>query len=332
MVTAEIPKLERSSTQKQRRIQIERFPNNPLIIPDPNSSWMNVAVFNCGVIKSDDGLYRMLFRATSRKDHQYSDIGLALSEDGKNWSVHDEPVLKRGFNQYCVRGIEDPRIIQWVDGWYYIFAAVKSAAVKSAGVRVGIFRTKDFFEYEWVGFSFNRIDRNTVVFPEPIGNFAFLIHRTFPHILISKSEGFGLDNSWQGGQILIRPKELYLNPHNGAKPWKIGIGPPPIRTPKGWLVLINVSNKESRSDPKKIYSLGFAVLDLHDPTKVNYIHPEPILWPTEEYETIGCVPNVCFCCAAVDTGGDDIYIYYGAADNVIAGGVLKKEQLVGICY
>ncbi len=332
MVTPEISRPKRSRTYT-KRIQIKRFSHNPLIVPDPNSSWMKVAVFNCGVIKDDnDGLYKMLFRATSRKDHQYSNIGLALSEDGKNWSIHDEPVLRRGFNQYCARGIEDPRIIQWVDGWYYVFAAVKSATAEPDNVRVGIFRTKDFFEYEWVGFSFNRIDRNTVVFPEPIGNCAFLLHRTYPHIWISRSEDLSLNNNWQDGQILIKSEELYPNPHNEVKPWKIGIASPPIKTPKGWLVLINTSNKESRYDVERVYSLGFAVLDLHDPTKVNYIHPEPILWPAEEYETIGCVPNVCFCCAAVDTGGDDIYVYYGGADTVVAGGILHKEELEGICY
>ena len=340
MATVAIPRVERSLTRKG--IQIKRFPNNPLIIPDPNSSWMNVAVFNCGVIKDDDGRYKMLFRAASREDHQYSDIGLALSEDGKNWLIHDKPVLRSGFNQHCIKDIEDPRIVKWVDGWYYIFAGVKSDVFQ-----IGIWRTKNFFEYEWVGIPLRRIEKNGAVFPELIGKYAFLLHRRYPHIWISRSEDVGLKNGWQDSQILIKAEELYPSLKTGINPRKIGMAAPPIQTPKGWLVLLYVCHYEDKrlyeedkrfdkrfykDKPLKVYSLGFAVLDLHDPTKVNYIHPEPILWPTEDYEIIGCVPEVCFCCAAVDAGKDAIYVYWGAADTVIAGGRLMKKDLIGICY
>ena len=72
------------------------------------------------------------------------------------------------------------------------------------------------------------------------------------------------------------------------------------------------------------------VLNLSDPTEIKYIHPAPILWPQEDYETYGNVPRVCFSCATVDFG-DDIYIYWGGADTVIAGGKLKKADLP-MCY
>jgi len=105
------------SPEIEKEILIERFKNNPLIVPDPNSRWMNKNVFNCGVIIDDDRLYKMLFRAAWTEDQSMSDCGLAFSVEGTKWYVLDKPVLKCGMNDHCTRGIEDPRIIKWIDGW-----------------------------------------------------------------------------------------------------------------------------------------------------------------------------------------------------------------------
>ena len=81
----------------------------------------------------------------------------------------------------------------------------------------------------------------------------------------------------------------------------------------------------------RVYSLGFMVLDLENPTKIKYIHPAPILWPTEKHEITGAVPFVCFSNATVDPGGDAIYIYWGGADTVVCGGKIYKKDLP-MCY
>ena len=40
---------------------------------------------------------------------------------------------------------------------------------------------------------------------------------------------------------------------------------------------------------------------------------------------------VVFACANVDTGGDEIYLYWGGADTVICGGIIRKSDLP-MCY
>jgi len=310
----------------QKEISIVRFKNNPLIIPNPNSNWMNKCVFNCGVIIDDDGLYKMLFRAAWTDDQSMSDLGLALSVEGTKWYVLSEPVLKSSMNDHCTRGIEDPRIVKW-NGWKYIFAT----ACSHAGGRVGIWRTKNFLEWEWVGISFNQEDKDASIFPEPIGGWVYLLHRKAPDIWISRTQALTLKSGWQNTQILTRKNDWYRSPNTGNLPDKIGLAGPPIKTPKGWLVITHIVHGQGENMFNRVYSLGFMVLNLQDPTKIEYIHPSFILWPTEKYEIIGEVPVVCFSNAIIDPGGDALYIYWGGADTVICGGELLKGDLP-MCY
>ena len=312
---------------KMVEILIERFKDNPLLRPNPNSKWMNKNVFNCGVIIDDDGLYKMLFRAAWTEKQIKSDCGLALSVEGIKWYVLDKPVLKCGFNDHCAWGVEDPRIVKWIDGWKYIFAT----AYSPAGGKVGIWRTKNFFDYEWVGIPFDQEDKDASIFPEPIGNRAYLLHRKKFHIWISRTEDLTLKSGWQDSRILVEKDRFYRSPNTGNPPDKIGIAGPPIKTPKGWLVITHVVYDKGENIFNRIYSLGFMVLNLKDPTKIEYIHPAPILWPEKKYEIIGSVPFVCFSNAVVDPGGDALYIYWGGADTVICGGRLFKKNL-SMCY
>jgi len=315
----------------KKTIQIERFKNNPLIEPDQHHTWMSRNVFNCGVVIDNDGLYKMLFRGAWTEDQSMSDLGFATSVDGKEWYVLDKPVLKNRFNKFCKFGIDDPRIVKWIDDWKYIFAAIRpSKEYRTAG----IFRTKNFLEYEWVGMPFNLEDVNAAIFPEPINSWAYLLHRKPQHIWISRTKDMSLKSGWQDNKTLIYKDQFYQHPEHDVLPAKIGIAGPPIRTPKGWLLITHVVHRWDKKITRysfllnRSYSLSFVVLDLEDPTKVLYIHPRAILWPEERHEIVGTVPNVVFSCATVDTGRDSLHIYWGGADTVICGGRLMKKDLV----
>lgn len=327
-------------------IKIERFKENPLLVPNSTIKWMSKNVFNCGVT-IDDGVWKMLVRGAHTDSQTKSDLGLALSTDGIYWNLLVDSVLKSGFNRYCTRGIEDARIVKWIDGWHYIFATVCSVA----GGRVGIWKTKNFLNYVWVGLPFDQEGKNASIFPETIGGWAYLLHRKVQgHIWISRTRDLSLKNGWQDSQILINKNKFYCHPEHGVMPTKIGIAGPPIRTKKGYFVVThvvhryapNVNAQMAEYQTKQVaevrasllyraYSLSFMVLDLNDPTKVIYTHPEAILYPEERYEVAGAIPNVVFSCATVDPGGDSLYIYWGGADTVVCGGRLRKKDLP-MCY
>ena len=325
----------------KKEILIERFPENPILTPAdvdwvrenyPKKEW---GVFNCGAIFDEkENFYKMLFRGGVGP---FADIGFAESEDGVNWqALKEKPVLKHSdnkfWNGYCRRGIEDPRIVKWIDDYYYVSATACSEPdpVTRVTGRVGIWRTRNFLDFEWVAIPFEWEDKNASIFPEPINGWAYLLHRRFPHIWISRTKDLTLKTGWQDSQILVEKDKFYRSSNTGNLPHKIGIAGSPIRTPKGWLVVTHVVHGKGENRFNRAYSLGFMVLSLDNLTKVD-IHPDPILWPEMDYEIDGKVPMVCFSNATVDLGKDAFRIYYGGADTVICGGRLYKKDLP-MCY
>ena len=95
---------------------------------------------------------------------------------------------------------------------------------------------------------------------------------------------------------------------------KIGLSPPPLRTPEGWLVLYH-GVRETASG--SIYRLGLSLLDLDDPTTVLRRGDEWVFGPKGLYERQGDVEQVVFPCGWVQSG-DEIRLYYGGADTCLA--------------
>ena len=75
-----------------------------------------------------------------------------------------------------------------------------------------------------------------------------------------------------------------------------------------------------------IYRLGLAVLDLEDPRKVLFRSSESVFGPEADYETAGLVPNVVYTCGAV-CRGDDLWMYYGAADTSACLAIAKTDDV-----
>jgi len=344
-------------------ILIHRFTENPLITPKdvPWLKWYPKcwrSVFNCGVIYDENTkLFKMLFRGGTRL---FSNLGYAESVDGIKWKVNPKPVLKfyNNFFWHChtLCGIEDPRIVKWIDGYYYIFATAGSISYnlgtlwESPKGSLGIWKTKDFKNFEWVATPFGKEGKNAAIFPYPITHskylfkkigqyeilteqpekYAHLILRKGPDIWIAKTKDLSLRDGWTEKKLLLSTKKVFCD-RNGNFPTKIGIAGPPVKTPKGWLIVFHAKHGKGLSGKKFSYSLGFVVTALDDPTKIIYLHPSPILWPEKPEEKNGKVKNVVFSCATVDKGDDYIYIYWGAADTTVCGGVLRKTDLT-MCY
>ena len=107
---------------------------------------------------------------------------------------------------------------------------------------------------------------------------------------------------------------------------KIGLGPPPLRTPDGWLICYHgVRTTVSGS----IYRVGFALLDLDDPTVLIARGNEWVFGPTEPYERTGDVGDVVFPCGWVaGSDPDQIRIYYGAADSSVCVADASVRELL----
>jgi predicted GH43/DUF377 family glycosyl hydrolase len=93
------------------------------------------------------------------------------------------------------------------------------------------------------------------------------------------------------------------------------MGPPPIETDHGWLVVYHGVRQTVAGG---LYRAGLALLDLDEPAKVLRRSDEWVLGPGANYEVSGDVPNVVFPCGLVHHPENDrLFLYYGAADTRI---------------
>jgi predicted GH43/DUF377 family glycosyl hydrolase len=96
---------------------------------------------------------------------------------------------------------------------------------------------------------------------------------------------------------------------------KIGLSPPPIETPEGWLVIYHGVRQTAAGC---IYRLGLALFDLDAPERCILRGDEWVFAPEAPYELSGDVANVVFPCGyTVAKDGDTMNLYYGAADTSI---------------
>lgn len=107
---------------------------------------------------------------------------------------------------------------------------------------------------------------------------------------------------------------------------KIGGGAAPIETNEGWLLFYHGVTGTCNG---YVYSIGGAILDLDEPSKVKYRCSTFLLTPEAWYEERGFVPNVTFPCATLhDAASGRIAIYYGAADSYVGLAFTKVDEVV----
>jgi len=314
---------------------IKRHSNYP-VIAAKDIPYDASLIFNAGVAKYE-GKYVMVFR----NDHgfspegggkHYTDIGIALSDDGINW----EPESERWFQMQDddIRRAYDPRITV-IDGQCYLCFAVDT----NHGVRGGILKTDDFDSYEVLSISAPD-NRNMVLFPERInGKFARL-ERPFP--VYGRGGGETFDTwfadspdlkYWGNNQLVLGTEDIpFCNSKNGT-------GAPPVKTEKGWLTTFHAVYKDPDKPLKawggqnwrKEYFAGIMLPDLNEPWKVIGMSKDPLLASEEDYELDGFRGSVIFPGGMILEDSGEVKIYYGAADTVECLATAHVDDLLKLC-
>lgn len=294
-------------------IKLKRIVNKPILEPNPAHPWERGAVLNCGMIY-DNGLFHMLYRASNRdfaalafesprEDLKFvSSLGYAVSTDGVNFKRLDQPVFSgRGPQESW--GVEDPRISKIDDVYYMVYTAFGGKNWDDH--RISLARSKNLIAWERLGVILDEPNKDAALLDRKIGGRYVLFHRRLPHIWVAFSPDL---KKWGDHQIILRtiPKSW--------ESFKIGLAGPPLEIEGGFLLLYHAV------DEKRVYRLGAALLDKEDPRRVLARQKEPIFEPELSWEIGGLVPNVVFSSGHA-VQGQDLFVYYGAADRVI--GVAK---------
>ena len=286
-------------------LKLARHERNPIIAPRPSHSWEANGTFNPAAI-ADGEVIHLLYRAVDQK--KISRFGYARAVNGTEIVYRcSNPVLEPSA-EWEEFGCEDPRITP-LDGRFYI----TYTAYSRRGPRIALLSTEDFVHYMKYGLvGPQRDDKDCVIFPERIDGKIALLHRLESKVQIAYFESFpALSRSEEFWTKYLEHLDNYEILRSRFK-WeerKVGIGPPPIKTERGWLVIYHGVSIDY------VYRAGAILLDLDKPTKILAHTNEPILEPETEFEKDGIVPNVVFPDGAVVRAGK-LLVYYGGADRV----------------
>ncbi|TCD10232.1 glycosidase [Pedobacter frigidisoli] len=242
-----------------------------------------------------------------------SHLRLVCSDDGVNFYQPQDYPLLQGQGPDEVFGIEDCRVALINDVYYLTYTAVSEH-----GVCVGMRTTTDWKFFDHHGVIIPPHNKDCAIFEEVINGKFYAMHRPSSVGLggnyIWLAESFdGIH--WGNHQCILKTR---------SKNWdskRVGAGAAPIKTEKGWLEIYHGANDKNQ------YCLGAFLMDLNDPSKVIAQTDKPIMRPSKDYELNGFFGEVVFTNGHV-INGDEVTIYYGAADEFVCGARFSIEEIL----
>jgi predicted GH43/DUF377 family glycosyl hydrolase len=208
-------------------------------------------------------------------------------------------------------GIEDARFVEFTDGgrktYYATYTAYNGTAIRSE-----LIETSDFLSFRMSPLQGTAArNKGMALFPRRIdGKYAMIARQDNENLYLVYSDNL---YRWEGGQAILKPQF----------PWEfvqIGNCGSPIELDEGWLLLTHGVG------PVRKYSIGAALLDKRDPSKVLARSSEPLLRP-EPSEREGYVPNVVYTCGAM-THNDQLILPYAVSDTFSNFATIKISALM----
>lgn len=209
------------------------------------------------------------------------------------------------------RGIEDLRLVLFSDPDGSKRYRGTFTAFNGTEVRQGLLQTEDFVGYELRGVEGDLYaGKGMALFPRMIGDrYAMLSRQDNRSIFLVYSDDL---YHWSGGERVLEPKY----------PWEwtqIGNCGSPIEIDEGFLVLTHGVGAV------RTYSIGAALLDKDDPSRVLGRLSTPLLEPSGERS--GYVPNIVYTCGAL-LRGRDLLLPFAIADDFTRFCTVSVDRLV----
>jgi predicted GH43/DUF377 family glycosyl hydrolase len=275
------------------------------------------AVLNPGVAEID-GEIVLLLRIEDRRG--ISQIRVARSSNGVDgWQVAAKPILEPDLPEYPFEewGCEDPRVTQIEDRKWLI----AYTAYSRYGPAVALALTEDFETATRIGIVLSPTNKDAAVLPRKFDERWLMLHRP-----VTEAQ----EHIWYvcaDHELVHWSLPGVLLPARGGPWWdglRIGVGAPPFLAGDGWILIYHGVKQMGLG---LIYRLGLALLDRDNPRKILARGSDWVFTPETDYERSGLVPNVVYTCGAIQRG-DEVWMYYGAADTVVGLATAKVDDLL----
>jgi len=330
-------------------VKLKRYEGNPILCPNPQNQWENLAVFNPAAWYDEEKQQViLLYRAAEAHPEYKCYFGLAVSSDGYHFErVSENPAFSPSIDGFDASTVQDPRMVKMGE-YYYITYACRffpfgqfwqpeenrykapicppdfPRAIRNNATSSGLLLTEDFKSFIRAGRLTDPMldDRDVILFPEKIKNKFVMMHRPlewvgdeygteFPAIWISTSDDL----------LGFRQSKLLAKAKYDWECGKIGINTPPIKTKDGWLTTYHAVGSD------KYYRLGALLLDLENPDKILARTRDWIMQPEKDYEIDGYYKGCVFPCGKVVID-ETLFVYYGAADKYVALATCSLKELL----
>ena len=319
-----------------------------VILRQTSLEFENDSVLNPAVMQEGNKLF-MFYRAVRKGN--FSTIGFCtLDAPFKVTSRLGQPFLSPE-EDYEMHGMEDPRIVKIDDLYYLTYIAFDGTCALGALAtskslenfeRQGIIVPKIFYDdfdrltkgnavlnKKYLSYNAGAkvlMDKDLVFFPRRINGKLTFLHRIKPDIQITAINDLSdLTESFWEDYFKNLEHNIFLMPEYTHEASYVGGGCPPVETDKGWLIIYHGVKLTPKGGFE--YSCCAALMDINNPQKELGRLPYPLFKPELDFELKGDVDNVCFPTgtAIID---DTLYIYYGAADELIACASVSLSGLV----
>ena len=210
-------------------------------------------------------------------------------------------------------GIEDARFVAFEDEGKLTYYATYTA-YDGRGIRSELLETADFLTFRMTPLKGSAArNKGMALFPRKVGGrYAMIGRQDNENLYIITSDDL---HTWEGGYPILKPEY----------PWEfvqIGNCGSAIELDDGWLLFTHGVG------PVRKYSIGAALLDKQDPTKVLARSREPLVHP-DASQREGYVPNVVYTCGAI-RHGERIILPYAVSDTFSNFATIKIEDLLSV--
>jgi predicted GH43/DUF377 family glycosyl hydrolase len=209
-------------------------------------------------------------------------------------------------------GLEDLRLVQFTDFNGKQFYCGTYTAFSGSEIGCEMLTTERFGEFRLTPLRGAAAGhKGLALFPRRIdGRYAAIGRLDHEAIYYLQSDDL---HTWNYGRKIMAPKYLW-------ELVQMGNCGSPIEIDEGWLLLTHGVGAMRQ------YSMGLALLDRNDPSKVLGRSVEPFLTPIDETRE-GYVPNVVYTCGGLKVG-TRLLLPYGVADSAVRFISVEIEDLL----